>query len=154
MKTRSHFLTGPLLVAAVVFGMATARTAPPETKPGAERPVAPSNAVPQSVFVVPKNPKEGRDPFFPNSTLLWGTVSKTPKQTSTPEAAPMVLMGISGTGDHKLAIINNRTLAEGEETEVSSGGGRIRFRCVEIKKDSVIIEVGGERRELRLRSAN
>ena len=151
MKTRSHFLTGPLLVAAVVFGMATARTAPPETKPGAERHVAPSNAVPQSVFVVPKNPKEGRDPFFPNSTLLWGGGTKTPKQTPTPE---LVLNGLSGTGDHRLAIINNRTLAEGEETEVSSGGGRIRFRCVEIKTDSVIIEVGGERRELRLRSAN
>jgi hypothetical protein len=154
MKIRSHFLTGPSLVAAVVFGLATVRSAPPESRPGAGTRATPTNAIPQSVFVVPTNTKDGRDPFFPNSDRLLAAGSTTPKRTSTPETALLVLNGLSGTAGRKLAMINGRTLAEGEEAEVSTAGGRVRFRCLEIKTDSVIIEVSGERRELRLRSGN
>jgi hypothetical protein len=154
MNIRFHFLTGPALVAAAVLSVATARSAPPQSRSSAGASPAISNAIPRSAFVVPTNPREGRDPFFPNSTLLWGAASKSPKQTLAPEASLLVLQGLSGTAGRKLAIISNRTLAEGEETEVNTPGGRIRFRCVEIKSDSVIIEAGGERRELRLRSSN
>lgn len=107
--------------------------------------------LPKSVFVLPANPDEGRDPFFPNSTRPYAT--STPAAPARPAAAPvsLVLKGFSGPVDRRLAIINNRTFEAGEEGDVVFPGGRIKVRCVEIRDESVVIEMGGERRELRLR---
>ncbi len=76
-----------------------------------------------------------------------------------PTNAPVVvtadlrLNGISGSAEHRLAIVNNRTFEAGEEGEVLSGSERVRIRCVEIKADAVVIQFvsGGTRRELRFR---
>lgn len=71
---------------------------------------------------------------------------------NTPAAPPrMILMGVSGTPQKRLAIINGHTFAKGEEQEVPSANGRIRVHCLDIKEDSVIIDVNGERQELRMR---
>ena len=51
----------------------------------------------------------------------------------------------------RLCLINNGTFAEGEEGEVITAEGKVRIRCIKIKEDSVLIEAGGERQELRLR---
>ena len=67
-------------------------------------------------------------------------------------AVPATLNGLSGTKDRPLAIINNYTFAKGEEADVHIGSGRMHIRCVEIKEESVVIDVNGERQELRLRS--
>jgi hypothetical protein len=125
----------------------------PQKKPIiAQTPMVQSNAIPQSVFVIPSNPKQGRDPFFPESGRFASTGSSTnAKPVSTTSLAALILQGISGSPDHRLAIINGRTLAEGEETEISIGNARVHFRCVEIKEDTVVIEMGSERRELRFR---
>ena len=66
--------------------------------------------------------------------------------------AELALMGISGTPEQPLAIINNRTFSAGEEGDVVTRAGKIRIRCVEINMSSgtVSVQVGGQSRELRL----
>ena len=111
--------------------------------PVAAAPVA-QPAVPEvvsrSTFVIPKNPKEGRDPFFPNSTRLYETV--LPAQPHVADVSSLVLKGISGPSDHRLAIINNRTFGVGDEANLATPQGPIHVRCVEIKAGSVVIESG------------
>ena len=109
--------------------------------------------MPKSVFLVPTRPEEGRDPFFPASTRLFGSVADKPAQ-----AAPAVsglldvrLRGISGTAQRPLAIIGNHTFAAGEEGEVITSRGRVLVRCLEIKDRSAVVQVGGQRLELHLR---
>jgi hypothetical protein len=100
--------------------------------------------VSRSVFVLPTNPKEGRDPFFPNSTRPYeDAASKNPGDLSS-----LVLRGISGSVDHRLVIINNHTFGVGDEGDVITPHSRIHIRCVEIKDNSVVVESGGQRHEL------
>jgi hypothetical protein len=111
-----------------------------------------SEAAPRSVFVIPANPKEGRDPFFPASLRPYEHAQAA--QPHTVEISSLVLKGISGPPDNRLAIINNRTFAIGDEQDLVTAQGRIRIRCVEINANSVIIESGGQRQELKYISAN
>ena len=109
---------------------------------------------PQSVFVMPKKATEGRDPFFPNATRVY--LSDTEVKPKGPVAAvvDLSLKGISGTAAEPLAIINTTTFTTGEENDVITTAGRMRVRCVEINmlKGTVLVQAGGERRELRLQS--
>lgn len=61
------------------------------------------------------------------------------------------LMGISGALNHRLAIINNQTFGVGEEGEVTANSARVRIVCKEIKDDSVVVLVKGQKRTLHLR---
>ena len=108
--------------------------------------------LPQSTFSQPRKQADGRDPFFPKSVRPFGESAK-PKTTPIPAPiTELALKGISGTPEQPLAIINNRTLAAGEEADVLIGAGKIRIRCVEIKmsEGTVLVQVGGQSRELRL----
>ena len=120
----------------------------------AANPTVSSNAIPQSVFTIPTDKKEGRDPFFPDSTRLWGaSASAQPTKVSKPTGAScLILKGLSGVPDHRLAMINGRTMARGEDAEINTDCGRLLVHCVDITASSAIIEVGSERRELHLRS--
>ena len=60
----------------------------------------------------------------------------------------LVVKGFSGSMDHRLVIINNHTFAVGDEGDVVTSAGRIHLNCIEIKTNSVVIEVGGQRHEL------
>lgn len=104
--------------------------------------------IPKSVFIIPSTPQEGTDPFFPKAYRRAEPVVRSPTPIATSD---LHLKGFSGTSDNRLAIINNHTLATGEEADLTLGGRRVRVRCVEIKADSVVIEVAGQRQELRLR---
>ena len=108
--------------------------------------------VPMSEFVMPKNRAEGRDPFFPNSTRPYGVDATVKSVVPVTPVADLTLKGISGTDEQPLAIINNTTFTNGEENDVTTKAGKMRIRCIEIHKDAgtVLIQVGGERRELRL----
>ena len=121
-------------------------------KTGANTPldaVVPPNA-PRSEF---KNDIGfGKDPFFPRST-------RRPKVVVQPRNEPITasvpghvaLKGISVIKDKKLAIINDRTLAEGEEfTLKGNGQPDVKVKCVEIKEKSVIVGVGSATKELTL----
>lgn len=151
MKAQFQCYVGTCVAALMFLGLVTASSAPPEKKSKAAAPLAESNAIPQSVFTIPTNPKQGRDPFFPNSTRLPGGASLPVHSSSSHSDVTLVLKGLSGAPDHRLAIINDRTLAEGEESEINTSAGRVRIRCLQIRGEVVVVEVGGERRELRLR---
>jgi len=111
-------------------------------------------AVPESVFVSPKNQAEGRDPFFPRSDrpYLQFNPAKPVQVVAVKPQADLALKGISGSPEQPLAIINNATFASGEENDVMTKAGKMRIRCEEIRMDEgvVVVQVGGERRILRL----
>ena len=105
--------------------------------------------IPKSIFVIPKDAKDGRDPFYPNSDRL--SKSGTNETVVSAVKVPLILNGLSGASGHRLAMINGRTLAEGESSDVPSGGSLVKVHCVEIKENSVVVEVGGSRQELTMR---
>ena len=108
-------------------------------------------AVPQSSFALPKKRDEGRDPFFPKSTRVYG-VDATVKPVIATPVAELTLKGISGTPEQPLAIINTTTFSAGEENDVITKAGRMRIRCVEINMaaGTVLVQVGAERKVLQL----
>lgn len=138
-----------------VSANATNSSAPVKSESFAVQPPFIEPAIPQSAFNQPKRPAEGRDPFFPKSIYPYG-IDPTPKPTTNavPTVADLTLKGISGTPEQPLAIINNRTVTAGEETDVPIGAGKIRIRCVEINmaEGTVTVQVGGQSRQLRLPS--
>jgi hypothetical protein len=147
MKSFSHLLLGMALFSAP---LAKTNAAPSKQSTPTPATASATNAVSfESVFTMPASPKEGRDPFFPNSTSVYNRGDVKPKPSTI--TTVFTLNGVSGTANRRLAIINGRTLAEGEETEINTSSGRIRVRCIEITTSSAVIEVDGVRRELHLR---
>ena len=161
MKPRSHlpieklpaFAAAFLSLAFASLAAQTHTNAPATASPAATNAAPAQPEIPKSVFIIPATPQEGKDPFFPRSMRLFAsTVVKTNLQpTAVPIPVELHLNGISGTADRRLAIINNHTFETNEEGEVPTNPGRARIRCLEIKADSVLIQVGGEQRVLRLR---
>jgi hypothetical protein len=151
----------PQIVLALVTLVFALPAAPTNSHaPKAAGPVAKNEATapaalpppPQSVFIVPKKSTEGKDPFFPTATRVYNT--ETPVQPKGPVVTigNLSLKGISGTALEPLAIINTTTFTTGEENDVITSAGRMRVRCVEINMalGTALVQVGGERRELRL----
>lgn len=62
------------------------------------------------------------------------------------------LQGVSISTREKLAIIGNRTLAEGEQAYVSAGGQWVRLTCLSIGSNSVQVQIEGEARPRTLRT--
>ncbi len=111
--------------------------------------------LPQSVFLMPKDQHDGVDPFFPKSHRPYGPVMPIMIDTNPAPvtvAVELKLKAISGLPEHRLALINNHTFEAGEEGEVLTTNGRMRIRCLEIHGESAVVQVGPERRELRLPS--
>jgi hypothetical protein len=160
MKPRSPLPLGkPLTLAIALLGMAFAcLAAQTQTKASSGLAPAATNAlplmpqIPQSLFIIPTTPQEGKDPFFPGSTRIFNDVVVKTNLQPAAVVVELKLNGISGTADHRLAIINNHTFETGEEGEVVSNMGRSRIICKDIKADSVRVLISGEERILRLRS--
>ena len=53
------------------------------------------------------------------------------------------LCGLSANPQHRLAIINNQTFAEGETARVEFSGAKVKVRCKEIRTNSVIVQWEG-----------
>jgi hypothetical protein len=134
---KSAMAAGLSVAFVLVLPVAAAPTSPP----------AAPEVVSRSVFAIPANPKEGRDPFYPNSTRPYDT--GTAGQVHVADVSSLVLRGISGPPDHRLAIINNHTFGTGDEQDLVTSQGRIHVRCIEIKTGSVVIESAGQRHELK-----
>lgn len=111
----------------------------------------PEAPIPQSVFNIPSQPSEGRNPFFPQSTLK--VLPPTKVNPGSPlNTTSFVLNGITSP-PKPTAMINGRTFEAGEQAEVRlPSGGKMLIKVEEIKSESAIIVVGGQRRELRLRA--
>jgi hypothetical protein len=64
---------------------------------------------PRSIFELPTNVKDGRDPFFPESTRMADDAARAAAASvasSSAEVSSLKVPGISGTPGHLLAIIN------------------------------------------------
>lgn len=165
MKYRTKFLqtaavTGWLMVCASVLSAAaatnktvvararTAAVAAPTISPVTEQ------TIPRSSFAVPRKIAEGKDPFFPNSTRIYNVGISAPTNGTPTIVADLTLKGISGTTEQPLAIINSTTFTTGETNEVIIKNGRIKVLCLEINMSAgtVLLQIGGERRELRLQA--
>lgn len=104
-----------------------------------------TNAI-RSIFILPSDPREGRDPFFPDSTRPYKLAAAANPRAA--DVSSLVVKGFSGSMDRRLVIINNHTFAAGDEGDVITPAGRIHLSCIEIKTNSVVIEVGGQRHEM------
>jgi hypothetical protein len=159
MKPRSHRPIEKLLAFAAAFLSlafaclaASAPTNAPTKVPHAATNAAPIQVeIPKSVFIIPTTPREGKDPFFPRSLRLFPSIVVNTNVLPTPPSVELRLNGISGAADHRLAIINNRTFETNEEGEVPTKSGHARIRCLDIKPDSVVVQVGGQQRVLHFR---
>ncbi|MCX7867087.1 MAG: hypothetical protein N2438_08170 [Limisphaera sp.] len=146
---------GLVMLLAVLSCGAAGRAA--EASSGSPTPAVPAPVIPRSVFEIPGDPSQGRDPFFPRSQRLFA--GRTGSTNVTPVARiQWTLRGLAGTPQQRLATLRTsgdrpRTLilAEGEETSLPAAGGEVRVRCVQIRDDTVVIEVNGVQQELRLR---
>jgi hypothetical protein len=106
--------------------------------------------VPQSVFIVPTSPKQGRNPFFPRSTFNAPPTQAKPQPIDT---SAVVLNGLTSP-PRVTAMINGRTFEPGESGEIKlRNGARVLVRCLEIRTDAVVAIIGAQRCELRLRHA-
>jgi hypothetical protein len=65
------------------------------------------------------------------------------------------LKGISGSGQHRFALINNATLETMERGRVRVGQTNVMVQCLEIHDQSVTIQIEGskEKKQLFLRNA-
>ena len=97
-------------------------------------------------------PPKGRDPFFPNShrrdPVPIMPVAMTEKP---PPSSELVLKGVVGAANHRLAVINNVILETAESGTVRVPGGKLRLKCMEIGEDFALIQVEGEIEPKRLR---
>ena len=114
-----------------------------------------TNSVPgfASVFTMPTSVKEGRDPFYPESTRVFDALmaANQAKQASpTVEITSLKFVGVSGTPGHLLAIINNHTFAAGDEGDVLTPSGRIHLRCAEVKPGYAVVIVNGQFHQLKI----
>ncbi len=117
-------------------------------------PVAPPGA-PRSAFVsLPGEDGFGKDPFYPRSNRTDKKPLEVEKLVPAIASVPVevVLRGISFGAGRKLAIINNYTVAEGEDFTLRIDGKLIKGQCVEIKEKSAVIKVNGVTKEIPLRN--
>ena len=152
MKTPRPFTIVLSLSAVVALSVSTVNSVCAGTTP-APKPAEVEPPIPKSVFSIPSTPGTARDPFFP-SRIIQAEVAKPATNTTTRVASLscLVLKGLSGTPSRPLAMVNGRTMERGEDAEIVTDCGRLLVHCVDITTNSAIVEVGGERRELHLRS--
>ena len=98
----------------------------------------------------------GKDPFFPASIRLPRAASDSPSTNQAPRlplSSYIKLTGIRPSKTRPLAMINQTLFEPGERGEVgvsfpnSSGGNdlqKVRIRCLEVREDSVVIQIEGE----------
>jgi thioredoxin-related protein len=87
------------------------------------------------------------------------TAAKNGKATKGTPAAPwpptqnegLVLKGISGPKEKRMALVNNQTLGQGETASVKVPGGAVRVHCVEIREGSVLVKIDGREGEHELK---
>jgi hypothetical protein len=70
-----------------------------------------------------------------------------------PAPTTLLLKSISGSAQRRFALINSTTFEPNEKSHVRLGATNVTVRCLEIRNDSVIIEVDGssEKKQLFLR---
>ena len=112
----------------------------PDSRATAPAATISASAIPESVF----NYRAGKDPFFPNRVVTPVLAPEPAKKVS------LLLKGITGTPDRRVALINDRTFVKGETGEFKMGTNTFPIRVIDILEKSVTIEREGQRYELPL----
>lgn len=111
----------------------------------------PTKPVPaMSVFTMPTSAKDGRDPFFPDSTRIFdaNVPAATATVARTVEITALKLKGYSMVNNQPIVIINNHSFMIGDEGDVLTTSGRVHVRCLNIRPSVVNVEVNGQRQDL------
>jgi hypothetical protein len=131
--------------ASIFFGLILAATA--SDKPAASAPKSALPAPARSVFTQPASNRDGRDPFFPESTRAIENAQPV-AGPHTVELSNLTIKGYSIVRGRPMVIINNHSFMVGDEGDVLVVGGRAHIRCVEIRSDTVVVEANGSRHEI------
>ena len=161
---QAHVKSGAKLLVFVLLGLSWCPTGwcAAKGKAPAKSTVSTNNAaallpaeIPKSIFVIPSNPREGRNPFFPQAAVQPPPPDKTRtsgKQPPKTDASLFVVNGITPVGPRITIIINNHTFEVGESAEIKlANGAKAMVKCLEIRADSVLIEVDGQKIELKFK---
>ncbi len=100
--------------------------------------------------------KTTKDPFFPNSKRRYGKAANGKTVAQLPRVADLRLYGVIGSPGKYIAMINDKTFAEGDKTQVSVGSNQyFVVKVNQITAKSVTIKVDGEAapRDLQLDAA-
>jgi hypothetical protein len=84
-------------------------------------------------------------------------VPHQPDKSDLPDPAwvqKIKLHGISGAGDHRLAIINDQTFEKGDEIAMKIDGKSVKVTCLEIRDSSVSVSIDGIEGNRELKMAN
>jgi hypothetical protein len=108
----------------------------------------------ETTSVFDDDPKKSKDPFFPKSQRLAKHVV-TPGKTvqEAPRVTELHLRGVIGSPGRFIAMINDKTFATGEKSQVAVGPGQyLVVKVTKITERSVTVSVDGEAapRELSL----
>lgn len=145
MKTFATIIFA-LTLGAVFAGPATNTATNTVVKTGA--PAKPALASPpRAVFTQPSSVRDGRDPFFPESTRPFEALAAAAPRAGI-EITSLVVKGFSKVHGRPMVIINNHSFMVGDEGDVLVAGGRAHLRCAEIRSDTVVVEVNGARHEI------
>jgi acetolactate synthase small subunit len=91
--------------------------------------------------------RAGKDPFFPNRRLQDDKATPQPHSTKPQE---LVLRGVTGSADRRVALINDLVFTKGETGKIKVGTNTFRIRVIDIREKSVIIDREGQPRPLEL----
>jgi hypothetical protein len=130
---------------------ANAATPPPaKTASVAAAPTAARAATPaaRSTFTIDA---ASRDPFYPRARQVatatgssGGATTAVQNVADVPALLKEGLQGIGGTTGKRIAVINNVILETGRSAEISiAQNRRVKVRCREITRDSVMLDVEG-----------
>jgi hypothetical protein len=90
--------------------------------------------------------KMNADQIMEGRKCVAAFVPHKPQKSELPEPAwvqKIKLGGISGTPDHRLALINNKTFEKGDQSTVKIGETLVMVHCLEILESSVVISIEG-----------
>jgi hypothetical protein len=107
--------------------------------------------IPKSVFTVPANSNEGRDPFFPDSTRVYEQQMAKQHSNESPVTSLQV-KSIMGGAPRYFAIIGTKGYSGGANTFgvgddgdiITQDGRRLTIHCTKITPTSVLLEVNGQ----------
>ena len=115
-----------------------------------------------AAFIASLQKHTGKNPVAAAKAKIGAAVAS--REEPPPVAAPappppapkyedLILKGISGPPNNRLALINNQTLGVGESGAVRLSIGNVKIRCEEIRNNSVIVTINGaaDRQELFMR---
>lgn len=130
-------------LALIIIGRPAGAAEPAKTTPAKLEPI-------KSVFIMPANPKEGRDPFFPESTRVYEVTAAVAATTArVAEITTLKVKGYSLVNGQPMVIINNHAFMITDEGDVLTSSGRVHIRCIDIKPSNVTIEANGQLQKLR-----